>query len=584
MADETPQLPSKEELSQLPHKALVAYAVRAARRVQPRCVKTWPDNPDKRKSLVDAVDRALELASNFSDGEKVAAPVLRYAAEDAAANAAVNFVGGIGASAANAAACAAANAAAANANVAAAAAAAAAAYANAGAGAREVLVAACRRDFERLVERQTSKPAEMKRKVSPSERGFLGSLWIDEPPQWYTELKPQLDAILKGKDASGSDQSSGLKSQLAEREQTIKALTAQQADLQRDLKNLTADRDELAEQRAAAEKHEQRVQSELSAARENLMKAQREAAEEKRKRETAEFDLREVSGQLDLETRQPVRWYWETLTKPSSLFSGFTLLCLMGIVLSVLFWVGEVRGRQKLEQFLTSQVSHLQADLAEGKGDSGNDDGDGPSASSDRRTQLQKFRQQLGRLQTLAVSGSDQEQITLGTIRNDVYELLDDRRPANNGHGEIEPQRSSITATVSVWWQFFLPRYMASDQLLSLVVIMSGTIGAVIAAIRAKRVLSPTDIGFGVAAGFITLLAIRGGKNVLVVSNEDVSFYINPYSSAFFGLLAGLFTDRAYELLRKFVDKLVKGLEKTFELNDDPRDADSDSPKPDQTP
>ena len=124
---------------------------------------------------------------------------------------------------------------------------------------------------------------------------------------------------------------------------------------------------------------------------------------------------------------------------------------------------------------------------------------------------------------------------------------------------------------------------MASDQLLSLVVIMSGTIGAVIAAIRAKRVLSPTDIGFGVAAGFITLLAIRGGKNVLVVSNEDVSFYMNPYSSAFFGLLAGLFTDRAYELLRKFVDKLVKGLEKTFELNPPPS-ADDDSPKPDQSP
>ncbi|MDA0810621.1 MAG: hypothetical protein O3B68_21725, partial [Planctomycetota bacterium] len=436
--------------------------------------------------------------------------------------------------------------------------------------------------FERFVERQASKPAEMKRKVSPSERGFLGSLWIGEPPDWYTELKPQLDAILKGKDVTGSDQSSALKNQLAEHEQTIKTLTAQQTDLQRDLKNLAADRAELAEQRAAVEKREQRVQSELSATRENLMKAQQEAAEEKRKRETAEFELREVSGQLDLETRQPVRWYVETLTKPSSLFSGFTLLCLMGIVLSVLFWVGEVRGRQKLEQFLTSQVAHLQADLAEGKGDSGNDDGDSLSKNSDRRTQLQKFRQQLGRLQTLAVSGSDQELITLGTIRNDVYELLDDREPAGDKQPKIEPQPSSITSSVSVWWQFPLPRYMASDQLLSLVVIMSGTIGAVIAAIRAKRVLSPTDIGFGVAAGFITLLAIRGGKNVLVVSNEDVSFYMNPYSSAFFGLLAGLFTDRAYELLRKFVDKLVKGLEKTFELNEPPS-ADGDSPQPDQT-
>tara|TARA_R110002072_G_scaffold179059_1_gene335036 strand:- start:82994 stop:84739 length:1746 start_codon:yes stop_codon:yes gene_type:complete len=581
MADETPQLPTEEELSQLPQRALVAYAVRAARRVQPLCVKAWPNNSDKRTSLAHAVERALNLATDFSRGENVAADELRVAAATADdLNPAYAYGANLAYDAADAT-----NAAYVAANTAAStnAAAAAAAETYVNAGSREMLVSACRRDFERLLERQASKPVEMKRKVSPSERGFLGSLWIDDPPGWYTELKPQLDAILNGKDASGSDQASTLRSQLARREQTIKALTAQQTELQRDLKNLTADRDQLAQQRAAVEKREQRVQSELSATRENLMKAQQEAAEEKRKRETAEFDLREVSGQLDLETRQPVRWYWETLTKPSSLFSGFTLLCLMGIVLSVLFWVGEVRGRQKLEQFLTLQVAHLQADLAEGNDDSGDGGGAGLAGKSDRRTQLQKFRQQLGRLQTLAVSGSDQEQITLGTIRNDVYELLEDTRPPDNDQREIEPQRSSITAAVSVWWQFFLPRYMASDQLLSLVVIMSGTIGAVIAAIRAKRVLSPTDIGFGVAAGFITLLAIRGGKNVLVVSNEDVSFYMNPYSSAFFGLLAGLFTDRAYELLRKFVDKLVKGLEKTFELNPPPS-ADDDSPKPDQSP
>ena len=110
---------------------------------------------------------------------------------------------------------------------------------------------------------------------------------------------------------------------------------------------------------------------------------------------------------------------------------------------------------------------------------------------------------------------------------------------------------------------------MASDLLLSLVVIMSGAVGAVVAALRATRALSLADLGFGVAAGFITLLAIRGGKNVFMVGNEDVSFYLNPYSSAFVGLLAGLFTDKAYGLLRKFVDKLVKGVEDSFQLNMD---------------
>lgn len=234
MADETPQLPSDKELSQLPHRAIVAYAVRAARRVQPLCVKAWPNNSDKRTSLIDAVERALDLTFSFSRGESVAADELHAAAAYAATH-----VADAGAAhdqvATHVAAAAAAYVEHAYVAAVRAADAAYAAYTSYegdtpyvvdaakhfNAASRGMLIAACRRDFERLVERQTSKPAEMKRKVSPSERGFLGSLWIGEPPDWYTELKPQLDAILKGKDAAGSDQSSALKNQLAEREQTI---------------------------------------------------------------------------------------------------------------------------------------------------------------------------------------------------------------------------------------------------------------------------------------------------------------------------------------------------------------------------
>jgi hypothetical protein len=85
----------------------------------------------------------------------------------------------------------------------------------------------------------------------------------------------------------------------------------------------------------------------------------------------------------------------------------------------------------------------------------------------------------------------------------------------------------------------------------------------------------PTDLAFGVAAGFITLLAIRGGKNVFLLQSEEVSFYLNPYSSAFFGLLAGLFTNDAFQVLRKFVKKFVVSLERTFEL---PTGEDAESP------
>lgn len=228
------------------------------------------------------------------------------------------------------------------------------------------------------------------------------------------------------------------------------------------------------------------------------------------------------------------------------------------IVFSVLFWIGEVRGRQKLELALTSQIASFQEKLSNGA----------QQPDSPIKKQLAEYNEQLSRLQTLTVSGTDHDETTLGQIRNDVFYLIEatstpssTNQPPKEDEGERKPV---------VWFcLFFLPRYMPSDQLLSLVVIMSGAIGAVVAALRATRALSLADLGFGIAAGFITLLAIRGGKNVFMVSNEDFSFYLNPYSSAFAGLLAGLFTDKAYALLRKFVEKLVDGIEDSFHLEKD---------------
>ena len=213
MADDTPQLPSEEELSQLPPKAIVAYAVRAALRVQPLCAKALLDDEKKRRSLIEAVDRALRLASSFSVGKNVASSELGAAYADAAA------------ADADAAAYAAAYAA-------------YAAYAYAYADAdgddddavgaaraaraavdavddKSRLIAECRRDFEHLIARLKEKPAAMKRGVSTSERGFLGKLWHGDPPDWYTELKPQLDAILQGKDVPDSNQSAAIRKELA---------------------------------------------------------------------------------------------------------------------------------------------------------------------------------------------------------------------------------------------------------------------------------------------------------------------------------------------------------------------------------
>jgi hypothetical protein len=63
-------LPSLGELKQLPLRALVAYAARNARRVQP--FFTLPDDHPEKQRHVAAVERAIRIAEEFAKGTPVA--------------------------------------------------------------------------------------------------------------------------------------------------------------------------------------------------------------------------------------------------------------------------------------------------------------------------------------------------------------------------------------------------------------------------------------------------------------------------------------------------------------------------------
>ena len=105
---------------------------------------------------------------------------------------------------------------------------------------------------------------------------------------------------------------------------------------------------------------------------------------------------------------------------------------------------------------------------------------------------------------------------------------------------------------------FHLFKDIGSDMILSIVVVFSGGIGAVISGIRKNQFSLFRDLSLGLAAGFISYLAIRGGKSVLLLEHAGKEFIMNPYGCAFFGLLAGLFTDRAYGILSDLFDALIK--------------------------
>src|SRR4051812_9854693 len=69
--------PSLGAMKQLPLRAMVAYAARAARRVQP--FFTLPAADPKRQTNVAAVERAIRAAEEFARGTTVAAAALKEA-------------------------------------------------------------------------------------------------------------------------------------------------------------------------------------------------------------------------------------------------------------------------------------------------------------------------------------------------------------------------------------------------------------------------------------------------------------------------------------------------------------------------
>ena len=168
----------RERLAQLPHHAVVAFAARCARRVQP-LTHVLPQQ-DR-----DAIDWALASAEAFAKGAAAArADAARAAARAddaraAAARAADAWTAARAAADAAAAAAAAADDWAAHTAAAAAWAAAAAARADARAAAAS--------DLDRLSALNPGEPDALGAPIDPSEAGPLGPLWPQGVPEWYTE-------------------------------------------------------------------------------------------------------------------------------------------------------------------------------------------------------------------------------------------------------------------------------------------------------------------------------------------------------------------------------------------------------------
>lgn len=133
---------------------------------------------------------------------------------------------------------------------------------------------------------------------------------------------------------------------------------------------------------------------------------------------------------------------------------------------------------------------------------------------------------------------------------------LNDR--IQNDRQEIADARLNATAwSPSVFVRYNYLLYLPTDFVTAIAVILCGGIGSIFAASRSRRPNYSKAIFNGLLAGFVAFLAIKGGRFLLLIEvSPDSTTFLNPYAAAFSGILAGLFTEKAYRVLSEVTDQI----------------------------
>ena len=97
-------------------------------------------------------------------------------------------------------------------------------------------------------------------------------------------------------------------------------------------------------------------------------------------------------------------------------------------------------------------------------------------------------------------------------------------------------------------------RAFSSDQLLAIAMVTCGALGALTLSIRQKERFRLHSLLVGLSTGFVAYLAIKGGKHLFLLQTSGELVAFNPYGSALAALLAGLFSEKANQLLTSVVD------------------------------
>jgi len=233
---------------------------------------------------------------------------------------------------------------------------------------------------------------------------------------------------------------------------------------------------------------------------------------------------------------------------------GFLSQCLLFVVVIslVVISISELAARDSMLTLITSRSSALKTEYIEATKTPA--PSSAASAPADRR--FENTLREIGlmedlkrSIQSLAALGGEHEGKALRAIE---WELAQMTRLADRPRPSAAASGVAGLDMVTRWKGALL--LLSSDQLLAIIVLGCGAIGAMISSLRAGHSLSLRAFILGLASGFVAYLVIKGGKHVFLLQAPGDVIAFNPYGSAFAGLIAGLFTEKAHQLLSYVVD------------------------------
>jgi hypothetical protein len=239
---------------------------------------------------------------------------------------------------------------------------------------------------------------------------------------------------------------------------------------------------------------------------------------------------------------------------------AFQCALFVPVVLTAIFSISELAARETVLSLVQSRIASLKADFVEQT--KAQTLGAKPIAISDKEVERLQEEKLIAlkkievvenvkrNLQTLVALGADNSNSSLRGIQG--LFSLSPTGPGALSRGSTNYMSSFIVASAEPLL------LLSSDQLLALAVMACGAIGSMTSSLRSGQSLSLRAFVLGVASGFVAYLAIKGGKHLFLLQTQGEVVAFNPYGSAFAGLLAGLFTERAHQVLSSIVDDFVE--------------------------